>query len=89
MEPSPEKTFWPDMSLDLTDATLVRADFAGIAPRHSVFRRATFFGFTTFFGATFSENADFREAIFNADWDKAFYSKKVSSPTRPSPLELI
>jgi uncharacterized protein YjbI with pentapeptide repeats len=65
IEPSPEETFWPGTSLDLTGATLVDFDLSDISVTHASFARATFSGDALFGGATFSGDALFEEATFS------------------------
>jgi hypothetical protein len=63
---SPEETFWPGISLDLTGATLVDLDLSGISVIGANFTKATFSDAAWFGGATFSATAWFGEATFSA-----------------------
>jgi membrane protein implicated in regulation of membrane protease activity len=67
IEASPEVTFWPDISLDLTEASLVDLDLRETSVTHALFERATFSGFAGFGGATFSGYARFGGATFSRD----------------------
>ena len=59
--------FWPDIRLDLADATLIDFHLYNGVMADAKFRRATFSGITDFSGATFSGNAEFRGATFSGD----------------------
>ncbi|MFG1645724.1 pentapeptide repeat-containing protein [Amycolatopsis sp. NPDC049252] len=76
----PQPTFWPEIDIDLTGATLIdfslfrcnvaegcfgNATFVGEA--EAVFRGATFTGDTVFSGATFTGDAGFGGATFTGD----------------------
>ncbi|MFL5514714.1 MAG: pentapeptide repeat-containing protein, partial [Gemmatimonadales bacterium] len=87
IEASPEVTFWPGISLDLSEASLVDLDLRGTSVIDALFDRASFSGGVSFRGATFSGNASFdgasfsgdvsfREATFsgNASFDRATFS---------------
>ncbi|MCG5466804.1 pentapeptide repeat-containing protein [Micromonospora sp. NPDC053740] len=78
--PSEDDVFWPGISLDLTGASLVDCDFAGLSVLGAVFDRArftastifndaTFFGFAGFRGASFEEEAVFDKATFAGHTD--------------------
>jgi Pentapeptide repeats (9 copies) len=64
IEPSPNETFWPGMSLDLTGATLVDFDLARGSVVWATFRWAKFTGSAMFVRATFTDGAAFNEAVF-------------------------
>jgi Pentapeptide repeats (9 copies) len=76
IEASPEVTFWPDISLDLTEASLVDLDLQETSVTQALFERATFSGHTRFRGATFTWDALFGEATFSgpAVFDRAIFS---------------
>jgi uncharacterized protein YjbI with pentapeptide repeats len=66
IEASPGQTFWPGISLDLTDATLIDIDMTGLSVVRAKFHGVRFSGGNTFFsGATFSDSAWFFGAIFS------------------------
>ncbi|WP_053732482.1 pentapeptide repeat-containing protein [Nocardia sp. NRRL S-836] len=71
--PRPRQTFWPDIDLDLTDATLIDLDFAYTTVRTAQFKRAKFTGDAGFDRAQFVGDAGFDEAQFDgrAGFDKA------------------
>jgi hypothetical protein len=60
----PAVTFWPDIELNLSNATLVKLMLTHGVVRSAVFSRARFIGPTTLRGSTFRANADFRTARF-------------------------
>jgi hypothetical protein len=60
----PAATFWPDIELNLSNATLVKLTLTHGVVRSAVFFRARFIGPTTLRGTTFRANADFRTARF-------------------------
>ncbi|WP_143267968.1 pentapeptide repeat-containing protein [Amycolatopsis alba] len=64
----PAKTFWKDIDLDLTGATLIDFDLAGCRISQAVFGRTTFTGGAVFDGATFAD-AVFDGATFTSDSD--------------------
>jgi Pentapeptide repeats (9 copies) len=64
---APEVTFWPDISLDLTEASLVDLDLRKTSVTHALFERATFSGDAWFGGATFSGGTWFDGATFSGD----------------------
>jgi uncharacterized protein YjbI with pentapeptide repeats len=76
IEASPEVTFWPGISLDLTEAGLVDLDLQKTSVVQALFDGATFSGNARFDGATFSGNAGFDGATFsgNAGFDGATFS---------------
>jgi uncharacterized protein YjbI with pentapeptide repeats len=67
IEASPEEVFWPGISLDLTNATLVNLSFVDVSVVDGNFGGATFSGFARFRGATFSGLAWFVGAIFSEE----------------------
>jgi hypothetical protein len=67
IEASPEETFWPGISFDLTGATLVDFDLSGISVSAASFTRARFPGDARFERATFSGAARFGGATFSGD----------------------
>jgi len=86
----PVDTFWADLDLDLTGATLVDVDFDHCrlrAPRldgvtflgEARFRGTTFIGDTRFDGVTFAGSARFEKAVFarNAWFDGAGFAGDV------------
>ncbi|MBM7774394.1 uncharacterized protein YjbI with pentapeptide repeats [Actinokineospora baliensis] len=58
------RTFWPNIDLDLTDATLNGFDMDHCHVRSARFGGATFIGTSTFFGVTFDGFVDFRATRF-------------------------
>ena len=58
-------TYWPDIDLDFTDATLVDLDFTGVQPRHVTFTGTKFAGASDFTKAVFGGNAGFDGATFS------------------------
>jgi uncharacterized protein YjbI with pentapeptide repeats len=65
--PSPQRAFWPGISLDLTGAALVDFNFASVSVVQARFSGATFEGFAQFDKATFGGDADFSWATFQGD----------------------
>lgn len=63
----PVDTFWHDIDLDLTGATLVDLDMRNCSIQSAQFEGATFIGDTSFGGATFSRQAEFSGAIFSRE----------------------
>ncbi|MFI6100828.1 pentapeptide repeat-containing protein [Lentzea sp. NPDC051213] len=61
----PAHTFWPDIDLDLTGATLIDFDLTGTAIRGARFNKAQFNGFTQLRMAQFSDRATFDSVKFN------------------------
>ena len=61
----PPGTFWPDIDLDLTGATLVDLDLGGCRLRKAEFDGAQFSGYAGFSGAQFSGYAGFGGAQFS------------------------
>ena len=61
---SPQQTFWPGISLDLTGATLVDFNFPQMSVIQAQFVAATFQGDARFDGSTFQGVAWFDEATF-------------------------
>jgi hypothetical protein len=62
---SPEETFWPGISLDLTGATLVDFDLRGRSVIGASFTKVTFSGAAWFNGAIFSDVARFDQVTFS------------------------
>ncbi|MBB4963979.1 pentapeptide repeat-containing protein [Saccharothrix violaceirubra] len=62
--PDDVDAFWPDLDLDLSNATLVKFTFTHASVRSASFVGATFVDAATFRGTTFHRNADFRDARF-------------------------
>jgi uncharacterized protein YjbI with pentapeptide repeats len=62
--PSPRQAFWPDISLDLTGATLVDVDFKLVSVVEAQFNRATFQGDALFDEAAFQREAYLDKATF-------------------------
>ena len=58
---------WPNLDLDLTDATLMDIDFSECHARAARFDRATFSGYAWFGKARFTGDAGFDEATFTGD----------------------
>jgi uncharacterized protein YjbI with pentapeptide repeats len=78
LPPSPQQDFWPDISLDLTGATLVDFNFAQVSVIQAQFVGATFQGLTSFFEATF-QGAWFNEATFQgASFGEATFQEYAS-----------
>ncbi|MCW2904683.1 MAG: hypothetical protein JWO67_6948, partial [Streptosporangiaceae bacterium] len=73
---SPEETFWPGISLDLTGATLVDLSMVGTSVIEARFTKAIFSGDAFFGGAAFSRFAVFDGAAFSgiAVFDGAAFS---------------
>lgn len=61
---NPVPTFWPDITLDLTDALLINFTLADCALNTATFESVTFIGTANFESATFTGNADFASATF-------------------------
>ncbi|WP_326553612.1 pentapeptide repeat-containing protein [Micromonospora sp. NBC_01813] len=61
---TPSPTYWKGMTVDLTEATLLDADFAGCVLNDASFGGATFTGTARFDGATFTGDARFSMATF-------------------------
>jgi hypothetical protein len=59
--------FWPDLDLDLSNATLTDFDLTQCRIRQGQFAGATFTGGAWFAGATFTGGAGFRGATFSRD----------------------
>jgi hypothetical protein len=63
---NPLTTYWADIDLDLTGATLIDFSLGGLcAMRTATFTSATFHGFANFESATFTDHATFHSATFN------------------------
>jgi hypothetical protein len=65
--PSPNETFWPGISLDLTGASLVEFDLGGASVVDASFTKTIFTGLARFNGATFTGDTWFYEATFTSD----------------------
>jgi uncharacterized protein YjbI with pentapeptide repeats len=63
----PVTTFWADIDLDLTGATLVNLNLELCRPREAGFTRTRFIGRALFDGAQFTGSARFDEAPFTGD----------------------
>ncbi|RLK58990.1 pentapeptide repeat-containing protein [Actinokineospora cianjurensis] len=63
---APVPTYWHDIDLDLTAATLVGFSLHGCAARTVVFKAATFVGYADFGSATVSGDADFGGTTFTS-----------------------
>jgi uncharacterized protein YjbI with pentapeptide repeats len=61
---NPAETFWVDIDLDLTGATLIDLDLDRCTTRRALFVRATFTGMALFDRATFTGLAGFADATF-------------------------
>jgi hypothetical protein len=61
----PVATYWPDIDLKLSNATLVKFSLTHAVVRSAAFQGARFIGPTTLRGATFRMNADFRGTRFS------------------------
>jgi hypothetical protein len=75
LQPLPQQTFWPGISLELTGATLIYFNLAEVSIIRARFEGATFEGDAWFREATFEGDAWFGEATFqgNAKFDKATF----------------
>jgi uncharacterized protein YjbI with pentapeptide repeats len=75
----PNAGFWPNIRLDLTDATLLNFDFSNCRATHAEFDRATFTGDADFSEATFTGDAKFRETTFTgqAVFDRATFHQEA------------
>jgi uncharacterized protein YjbI with pentapeptide repeats len=60
-------SFWADIDIDLTGATLVDVNLDDCHVRHALLRGARFHGTADFDGATFDGNVRFRGATFHDD----------------------
>ena len=69
------ETFWPDIDLDLTGATLHDLDLSLCRVRTALFRKARFTGSGAFGATQFAELSDFGGAAFegNAEFDSAVF----------------
>ncbi|GAA1962031.1 hypothetical protein GCM10009754_36450 [Amycolatopsis minnesotensis] len=63
----PAKTFWKNINLDLTSATLIDLDLMGSRINKASFVNTTFTGVAWFDGATFTGDARFDGATFTSD----------------------
>jgi hypothetical protein len=78
--PMPRETkFWPNMNLNLDDATLIDFDFLGCRVERVDFKRTKFFGRTNFAHAEF-HTAYFREAQFHneANFFGAWFQGRIN-----------
>lgn len=86
-------TFWSDITLDLTGATLIDFDLVHCTVHTSTFRSATFVGAAHFDGSNFTGDTDFIHAKFTgtvrflavtfngkADFNRASFANKASFP---------
>jgi uncharacterized protein YjbI with pentapeptide repeats len=69
---SHELAFWPDISLDLTAATLIQFEFNRCKVAGAQFEGAVFSGFTKFGSTAFSDDVNFNGASFT---DMAIFSE--------------
>lgn len=71
----PLVTYWPDIDLNLSNATLVKFSLTHAVVRSAVFRGARFMDQATLRGATFRMNADFRATRFSgmADFRRVLF----------------
>jgi uncharacterized protein YjbI with pentapeptide repeats len=60
----PTESFWPDIDLDLTGATLLDFDLSHTRPHAALFDGTQFVGLTGFAFAEFCDGATFRGALF-------------------------
>jgi pentapeptide repeat protein len=60
----PDETFWPDIAIDLTNATLIDFDMSDCQVRTARFAHSRFTGYAVFDGARFGGLASFRFARF-------------------------
>ncbi|SDD58081.1 pentapeptide repeat-containing protein [Actinokineospora iranica] len=76
----PVGTFWNDIDIDLTEATLINADFTNCHIRTATFTRADFAGEASFRQATFTGKSWFDEASLaaNGNFEKATFTENVS-----------
>lgn len=66
---SPASTFWPNIDLDLTSATLINCDMSKTKLRDAIFKAAVFTGDTQFHGAKFAGKSSFDHASFEGEVD--------------------
>ncbi|MGX7827122.1 pentapeptide repeat-containing protein [Actinokineospora sp. 24-640] len=64
---NPVETFWENIDLDLTGATLINFTLTNCTVRTAEFDRATFIGTTRFDEATFTGNARFTKTAFTGN----------------------
>lgn len=64
IEVVPSGAYWPDIDIDLAEATLIDFDLNSCRPNNGNFRNTTFTGVTKITGATFTGAAIFSEATF-------------------------
>ena len=92
-KPLPQEVFWPDMNIDLTNASLYDVHFDDLSVADATFEGATFAGNpnysgnTTFVGATFNGEANFYQTTFDrgAFFDRATFTGDAVFTGRPSP----
>jgi uncharacterized protein YjbI with pentapeptide repeats len=79
LKPSPDQTFWPRISLDLSGANLVRLNLANTSIVKAKFDEATFTDTASFDEATFTDTASFDRATFTHDarFDEATFTRDV------------
>ncbi|MFF4125704.1 pentapeptide repeat-containing protein [Microbispora rosea] len=65
------ESFWSDISVDLSDALLINADFSFCEFDRAIFETTTFKGDAQFFGATFKLDARFIGTVFDC-WEANF-----------------
>ncbi|WP_177231536.1 pentapeptide repeat-containing protein [Amycolatopsis saalfeldensis] len=63
----PDDTFWADIDLDLTGATLINFDVSDTQLRTASFNGASFAGNARFFGTSFGRDVEFHGADFAED----------------------
>ncbi len=66
---NPAPTYWAEIDLDLTGATLIAFNLASCTTGAAVFKSATFVDVADFGTTTFTGNADFRTAAFTSTAD--------------------
>ncbi|MEU9742886.1 pentapeptide repeat-containing protein [Micromonospora chersina] len=62
--PTPDESFWPGISLDLTGAVLINFSLNEASIQSAAFMEATFSGLAMFDGVTFTANVVFSDATF-------------------------
>lgn len=79
LRPDRPESYWPDIELDLSNATLVKLTLTHARLRRASFVGATFVGPATFRGTEFTGQADFREARFRglADFRRVVFGDAV------------
>ncbi|SDO96345.1 pentapeptide repeat-containing protein [Lentzea jiangxiensis] len=78
--PRPVRTFWPDIDIDVTDATLIDFDLTNAIIRNARFDNAQFNGDASFEKAQFIGDASFEKAQFigAASFEKAQFGAAAS-----------